>query len=237
MTFVFLLSLNSAICQNENCINEGKIEFVKTTNLHFVMEGDYFTEEITDKYPKFIKSKFTLYFNSKESLFKPDIENTSQILPIELNDLDMVYLNLNDTAFRVTKRFYQTRLQILGKAIEIKWRITNEKKYIAGFECTRANGIYRDSIYTVAFFCSEITPPLGPLTFHGLPGMILGISLPSLHTSWYATRVYNTTIEKNTFNNKNDIPEMSILEYNKKVIESLQTWHGNVYWYLNSMKM
>ncbi|MFR1445844.1 GLPGLI family protein, partial [Acinetobacter baumannii] len=104
--------------------------------------------------------------------------------------LDMVYLNLNDTAFRVTKRFYQTRLQILGKAIEIKWRITNEKKYIAGFECTRANGIYRDSIYTVAFFCSEITPPLGPLTFHGLPGMILGISLPSLHTSWYATRVY-----------------------------------------------
>lgn len=48
MTFVFLLSLNSAICQNENCINEGKIEFVKTTNLHFVMEGDYFTEEITD---------------------------------------------------------------------------------------------------------------------------------------------------------------------------------------------
>ena len=46
-----------------------------------------------------------------------------------------------------------------------------------------------DSIYVVAFYTDEILTSGGPESFSGLPGMILGISLPHEHVSWFATKV------------------------------------------------
>jgi GLPGLI family protein len=46
-----------------------------------------------------------------------------------------------------------------------------------------------DSIYVVAFYTDEILAEGGPESFTGLPGMILGISLPHEHVSWFATKV------------------------------------------------
>jgi GLPGLI family protein len=46
-----------------------------------------------------------------------------------------------------------------------------------------------DSIYVVAFYSDKILFPGGPESFTGLPGMILGIAIPRLHTTWFATTV------------------------------------------------
>jgi GLPGLI family protein len=46
-----------------------------------------------------------------------------------------------------------------------------------------------DSIYVVAFYTDEILTTGGPESFTGLPGMILGVSLPHQHVSWFATKV------------------------------------------------
>jgi GLPGLI family protein len=46
-----------------------------------------------------------------------------------------------------------------------------------------------DSIYVVAFYTDEILTTGGPESFSGLPGMILGVSLPHQHISWFATKV------------------------------------------------
>ena len=60
---------------------------------------------------------------------------------------------------------------------------------IAGFQCRRANAIIMDSIYVVAFYTDDIVASGGPESFTGLPGMILGVSLPHQHVSWFATKV------------------------------------------------
>ncbi len=46
-----------------------------------------------------------------------------------------------------------------------------------------------DSIVVIAFFTDEIIPASGPESFGGLPGMILGLAIPRMHTTWYATKL------------------------------------------------
>ncbi len=40
-----------------------------------------------------------------------------------------------------------------------------------------------------AFYTDEITIPGGPCSISGLPGMILGLTIPRLYTSWIATKI------------------------------------------------
>ncbi len=63
------------------------------------------------------------------------------------------------------------------------------KRTIAGFECSKAVTIICDSVYVVAFYTDEMPVSGGPESFGGLPGMILGIAIPRLHTTWFATKV------------------------------------------------
>jgi GLPGLI family protein len=71
----------------------------------------------------------------------------------------------------------------------LKWRITADTRLIAGFECHRATTLIMDSVFVVAFYTDEIPSSSGPESFGGLPGMILGMVIPKLHSSWYATKV------------------------------------------------
>jgi GLPGLI family protein len=58
-----------------------------------------------------------------------------------------------------------------------------------------------DSVFVVAFYTDEITVPGGPESFSGLPGMILGLVINRVHTTWYATKV-----EVNSVDEKDIVP-------------------------------
>ena len=75
-----------------------------------------------------------------------------------------------------------------------KWKITNDFREIAGYNCRRATTIIMDSIFVVAFYTDEIMIPGGPESFNGLPGMIMGLVINRLHTTWYATKVNVTGV-------------------------------------------
>jgi GLPGLI family protein len=60
---------------------------------------------------------------------------------------------------------------------------------IAGFNCRKAFTIIFDSVYVFAFYTDEIMISGGPCSIHGLPGMILGMTVPRLYSSWIATKV------------------------------------------------
>ena len=73
--------------------------------------------------------------------------------------------------------------------LKIKWKLTGDIRTIAGFDCRKAVGILNDSIAVFAFYTDELMVQGGPEGIHGLPGMILGVGIPRLHTTWFATRV------------------------------------------------
>ena len=71
----------------------------------------------------------------------------------------------------------------------LDWRITDETREIAGFECRKAVTKICDSVYVVAFYTDQIAVSSGPESFGGLPGMILGLAIPRLNTTWFATKL------------------------------------------------
>ena len=74
--------------------------------------------------------------------------------------------------------------------MQIDWKLVpNETREIAGFNCRKAVGKIFDSVYVFAFYTDEILISGGPMGIHGLPGMILGITIPRMFTSWIATKV------------------------------------------------
>ena len=87
------------------------------------------------------------------------------------------------------KQAFEKSFLVKDSIKKIKWKLTDETREIAGYQCHRANALFFDSIYVVAFYTDEILTKGGPESFNGLPGMILGIAIPHQHITIFATKV------------------------------------------------
>jgi len=68
-------------------------------------------------------------------------------------------------------------------------KLTSDVRTIAGYDCRKAVGILHDSIAIFAFYTDELLINGGPEGIQGLPGMILGMGIPRLHATWFASKV------------------------------------------------
>src|SRR5690606_11726838 len=97
----------------------------------------------------------------------------------------------------IQKQVFEETFLINDSLRKIKWKITDELRDIAGYQCRRANGLMMDSIYVVAFYTDMIPVSSGPESFSGLPGMILGVALPYENITWFANKVIEKPVSDN----------------------------------------
>ncbi len=177
-------------------IKAGKIEFERKINVHRQYEpsedeGDWFKEFIS-KQPRFHTTYFDLHFDESRTAYVPGREtddNKRNLWFIGPAKDNKVATNLNTGRTRNLKNIFEETFLIDDTARRVQWRLSDETRTIAGFECRKAVGIICDSVYVVAFYTDEILTSGGPESFHGLPGMILGLAIPRLYTTWYATKL------------------------------------------------
>lgn len=171
-------------------ITQGKIEFEKKVNLHKLYEGSWM-DNFLDKMPKFQTSYFNLYFKDGKTLYEKGKETEEKIpfMGEDRNLNDVVFSNLGQGTFAKRQAVFEENFLILDSIRHIEWRITNETRDIAGFECHKAVGIILDSVYVIAFYTDQVTASGGPLSFAHLPGMILGIAIPRLYLTLFATKL------------------------------------------------
>ena len=198
--------------QNENFIQKGHIVYERKSQMQksiqeFVNLHPYMREKSTDimamynnKYKPFQVTTYDLYFTPTTSYYAPQEKQPDTHQEFDrMFDLpgqdNKVFTDYTTNKRLSTKTIFNNVLNITDSIEKIKWRITSETREIAGFECRRANGLIHDSVYVVAFYTTQITPAMGPESFHGLPGMILGLSMPYLHSTWFATKVFLETDE------------------------------------------
>lgn len=178
-------------CLQAQFITAGKIEFERRTNQHsFLEEENMFDAMIKESLPKFAVTYNDLFFDGSISLFKDGKEPENKKIHWSINYMsNIVYKDLaND--FRISlKNLFGSEYLIRDSLLKIDWKITNEPRTIAGFECRKAVARFSDTVVVIAFFTDEIIPASGPESFGGLPGMILGLAIPRLHTTWYATKL------------------------------------------------
>jgi GLPGLI family protein len=178
---------------------KGKIEYEKKVNMHSYLDGvaddddKEWVERIRKNTPKYRTTYFDLYFEGEKTLYKPGREAAAtnqgpDWLTIPANE-NVVYTDLQTSQSVSQKLIYENTYLISDSVRKCEWRIAAETRMIAGFECRRATTIIMDSIYVIAFYCDRIVPSGGPEGFNGLPGMILGLVIPRMNTTWFATKL------------------------------------------------
>jgi GLPGLI family protein len=185
-------------------LSNGKIEFEKKVNTINSLKdiykrddnggGNDFFSAMLKQVPEWNTTYFNLYFDNNKTIYEPGREVTTNGPkgpgwfqdPAQDN---VVYSNLETNERVSQKSVYEKKFLLTDSLRKLKWKITNDSRDIAGFNCRKATAIINDSVFVVAFYTDQIITSGGPESFNGLPGMILGLAIPRLHTTWYATKV------------------------------------------------
>lgn len=175
-------------------IKTGKIEFERKTNTHrlyFSDEADSWSEEFKKLIPQFRTDYFDLVFTETRSVYKPGKETEERKTGFFENPAteNVVYKDINQETVVSQKQVFETQFLVSDSIRVLKWKLEPETRTIAGFECRKAVTRICDSVVVVAFYTNEIISPGGPESFGGLPGMILGLAIPRLYTTWFATKL------------------------------------------------
>ncbi|RFM28322.1 GLPGLI family protein [Deminuibacter soli] len=226
ITLVLLFINIISHAQNAAFITEGRIEFEKKFNLHSLYTGnDSWMEEIKKTIPQFKTTYFDLTFSGNKTLYQPgrDVPENARLwsLPAEEN---IHFCDFDSSMDIARKVVYEQTFLIKDSTRAIKWKITDETRNIAGFECRRANAVIMDSIYVVAFYTDAIITPGGPESFNGLPGMILGLALPHNHVTWFATKVYAEKINAATIKPPVKGKKTATAAYQSAIMEAMKNW-------------
>ncbi len=198
-----MLVTQSLQAQYARFVESGVVTFEKRVNMYAKIKSrvgrNSFMEQAFEQYkrnnPQFKTFKYNLAFDGSHTRFGPlDDQTTPSSGGFFGNDpsIDMGNTIVTDLLAGQSigqKSIYEQTYLITDSTRRIQWRITNETREIAGYECRRANALVLDSIYVVAFYTDQIPVTGGPESFTGLPGMILGIALPYENTTYFATKV------------------------------------------------
>ena len=190
--FFSLIFLFSFKANSQQFISSGMIEFEVRTNNHKVFGDGMWAEMFKDRIPQFSTTWYQYIFNADKSVYKYSHQDEKTKLPWGNNNAEenIWYRDYTTGVFVDQKFVFDDTYLLTDSLMKIEWKMEpTETREIAGFLCRKAVGKIFDSVYVFAFYSDEITIPGGPMGIHGLPGMILGITIPRMFTSWIATKL------------------------------------------------
>ena len=187
-------------CGNaQQFIDKAVIEYEVKMNFKKTISNDMWGDMMKENMPDFKTGYFHLIFSNNKSIYKFDHWPENDKLPQFLKNDDEGnnwYFDFAANNYVMQKTIAGTNFVINDSIPAINWKLTNENREIAGFNCRKAVGKIMDSVYVFAFYTDEITIPGGPCSIHGLPGAILGLTIPRLYTSYIATKVMLTGVNE-----------------------------------------
>jgi GLPGLI family protein len=230
--FIIVFLFWAAMSQAQQFISKGKIEFEVKTNMKKVWGDDNspWAELMKENMPNFKTAYFNYSFAEGKSLYKFDrFDAASAKIPEFMRKDDEEnswFTDLNKGEMVMVKNVFGTPFNVKDSLRPIQWRYTNESRMIAGFNCRKAIGKIYDSVYVFVFYTEEILNSGGPCSIGGLPGMILGMTIPRLYTSWIATKLTLEGVDATKLTPPPAKKPFSGVEYRKTLIERSKEWGG-----------
>ncbi|MEO7307756.1 MAG: GLPGLI family protein [Ferruginibacter sp.] len=198
---LIIVGLPFQTLQAQVFVDKGMIEYeVKLNNHKAIGEGTW-AEMFKDKIPKLSTSYYQLVFTADKSIYQFNRKDEKTKMPWGNDGEDNIWYNdYVHESFVQQKSVFGDTYILTDSLIKIDWKVTNENRMIAGFNCRKAVGKLFDSVYVFAFYTDEITVSGGPMGLHGLPGMILGVTIPRMFCSWVANTVQVNGVNYSTIN-------------------------------------
>lgn len=179
-------------------VQSGKITYERKTNLLKIENLPPFLKKYAEE--KKVKiDEFILTFNEKGSVFAPKAATAISNDPSEmLTTKNTVYANHTNQDRMTMMDMMGNKIYIQDTINKIKWTMTDNTRRLAGYECKMA--IYRkDSVTNIyAWYAEELVPAVGPETFSGLPGTILGLATEDGGIVYFAKSVEIVKVEDNS---------------------------------------
>ena len=201
--FIFLIfSFNQLISQNNSGIAKYNVSYVSSSKTN----NDSYDLLINRLEPSFNLIEYELSFDEKESIFKPKKILTSDI-DANLNQALIIagkgifYVNREDSILLKQREILGDLFLIEANYQTVKWKITKNRKTIAGFDCIQAIGKINNNSTNpkkdvIAWFTPEINSSFGPKTYFGLPGLILNLKEEFLEFTCFSIVFSNQQIVK-----------------------------------------
>jgi len=186
--------------QAQQFVSKAVIEYEVKANIKKTMGNSSWQEMLKENLPTFKTGYYTYTFADNKSVYKFDHWDEKAKMPEFLRRSDeenVWYVDHTQDKMNIQKNVWGSNFNVEDSLPNLEWRLTNENRVIAGFNCRKAVAKMFDSVYVFAFYTDEILIPGGPCTIHGLPGMILGVTIPRLYTSWIATKVMVNNVQEN----------------------------------------
>ena len=197
LAFIFCLA---GLAGAQQFIDKALIEYEVKTNVKKTMGNNSWDEQLKDQMSTFKTGIYKYIFNGNQSIFKFDHWDAGTKVPeyLRRNDEDNIwYFDHGQNSFLMQKNIFGISFYTRDSIPAIQWKIEHENRVIAGFNCRKAVGKISDSVYVFAFYTDEILIPGGPCSINGLPGMILGLTIPRMYSSWIATKVQVNNVPVN----------------------------------------
>jgi GLPGLI family protein len=222
----------------------GKIEYERKINLYAQLKEmeesgpNPFIEQMKSKIPKFNSSYFDLSFNSNKSFYKPGREAESSPTmkmfgggPATEN---IVLSDFGAHTVKAAKKVFEQKFYVEDSLRVLEWQLKDEIRTIANYKCHKAVAKICDSVYVVAFYAEEIPVSGGPEMFNGLPGMILELAIPRLHTTWTALKIDMKVPEEADFTVPDKGKKVNEKQLEETVYNSFKAWGKiaprNIWW-------
>jgi GLPGLI family protein len=166
---VLLLNANLILAQ----YTHGRIVFERKTNLVKKFKdwgNDWLSKDEKDKI-----DQFEMYFLDSISVFKPVDSDIKERMSWATSKNTVIH-NLQSNVRLSSKEIWNETLNMKDSIQKRKWIFTDDYRKIAGFKCRKVFTKVDDSTKIYAWYANEISVPLGPESYCGLPGMILGLA-------------------------------------------------------------
>lgn len=224
-----LILLSPFLINAQQFISKGKIEFERKINVHKQFDGEgEWIQELKKSIPQYNITYFNFIFDGEKSIYKPGRENPDKSREVDWGQgparENIILNNYQDQSFIGQKQVFETMYLVQDSMRKINWKYTSDTRKIAGFNCRKATGIIMDSVFVFAFFTDEIIVTGGPEGFNGLPGMILGVAIPRIHTTWFATKVELAEISPKDLVAPTKGRKTTINDLEKSLQGSLKDW-------------
>ncbi len=228
---IFLLAIiTSNLLLAQTFINKASIEFEVKSNIKKNMGNNVWEEAMKDKLPTFKTGYYNFIFADNKSIYKFSKWNENDKMPDYMkkdDETSVYYTDFTTGKINVAKTKFGTTFNIEDTITHLDWQLTTESRNIAGFNCRKAVAKIFDSVYVFAFYTDEIMIPGGPCSIQGLPGMILGVTIPRLFTSYIATKVTVNDVPVQTI-----VPTVAKKYYTngflqKTILDRTADWYSN----------
>lgn len=213
----------------------GKIEYERKTNVYAQYEGRDWFDKFKEKVPKFLNLNYEMVFDTGKTYYKPgkDVESAARWGKGAAPE-NLVYTRISAKKVTALKTIFETKFLIQDSMRKLAWKEKPEMRTIAGHSCHKAVSVICDSVYIVAFYAEDIPVSGGPEMFGGLPGMILELAVPRLHTTWTATKIEMTTLTDADFIEPQKGKKVSQTQMLNDLKDSFSDWGKegatNIWW-------